>query len=135
MPHSGFPLFGDLDHHPATEMQSNNDNFLPSPGDAIRAWATAALFVAAIFAAVILYVRSSDQASTAFVRQLPPNYDTVVSALVRGTGKDCARLCSIAGGTAAGLLSVSCSNSEQAGSCANPVRYEIAVAGPGQPSR
>lgn len=138
MPYNGFPLFSGYGHHSVTNAApSNDDDDVPDLRSAARAWTVAALVVGGLFLALILLVPESEQKSGELERQLPSGYGNVVSALVRASGNDCARTCSVdrkydAAGAA---LIVACSRSQEAGSCATPARYEIWVANSAVPSR
>lgn len=139
MPYNGFPLFGDFDHFGVTDANpSNDDEYMPDPRSAIRAWTVAALIVGALFVGLILIVPATERKPVDLERQLPSGYSSVVSALVRASGNDCMRVCSIARGysnAASGSLIVACSRPDEADSCANPTQYEIRIAGPTVPTR
>ncbi len=140
MPYNGFPLFGEYSHQSTANSGPSNDDDddVPDLRSAVRAWTLAALVVGSLFLALILLVPGSEQKSGEFERQLPSGYGSVVSALVRATGNDCARICSVdrkysdAPGAA---LIVACSRSQEAGSCTTPARYEIRVSNSAIPTR
>jgi hypothetical protein len=86
------------------------------------------MIVAAVFVSLVLYVHGTQPSPTPFERELPPNYDVVVSAIVRASGNDCQRVCSIdraSPGSHGTRIAVGCSPAN--GSCANAIPYAISV--------
>jgi hypothetical protein len=91
MPHAGFPLFGEHDqtYRVGNFATDNDDDYLPDPCSAVRAWTIAFLLIGALFVALLLLVPGVDQGSTGSGRETPVSHRTSVAAPVRTTENDC----------------------------------------------
>jgi hypothetical protein len=130
MPHNSFPLFGEYyqGYRRGNLHANDEDDYLPDPRSAVRAWGLAALAVGILYALLVASVPRTTQEPSGLANLLPAGYQTPVAALVRAAGGDCGQLCSVAlDPTKTGSLIARCARPESGTSCSDTTSYEIRV--------
>ena len=97
------------------------------------AWAIAAAAIVSVFAVVVMivnYERLNSTTATQIKAELPSANYGAVAALIRASGRECLRVCTIAPSSALSLdttLEVECATATAPDACSMPTHYRVSV--------